>query len=223
MEAHTAEPVYALWNVYVGSDAGGNVTDEALEALATVVEEMSKQGVTVRGLYDVSGLRADADLMVWLHGSDPTRLQQYARLLRRKLASLDARPVWHAMGTHREAEFTRSHVPAFMREIAPKAWVCVYPFDRSYEWYLLPEEERRRLLAEHGRAGAVYSGVLTNTVAAFALGDYEWILPLEADDPIDLVDLMRALRSTGARRHVRGETPFFTGRRIGIADLVHLL
>ena len=49
------------------------------------------------------------------------------------------------------------------------------------------------------------------------------MLPLEADDPIDLVDLMRTLRATGARRHVREETPFFTGRRIDIADLPAIL
>ena len=71
------------------------------------------------------------------------------------------------------------------------------------------------MLAEHGRKGREYPQVLSNTVAAFALGDYEWILALEADELTDLVDLMRHLRATEARRHVREEVPFFTGRRIG--------
>ena len=79
------------------------------------------------------------------------------------------------------------------------------------------------MLADHGRKGAVHRGVLTNTVAAFALGDYEWILPLEADDPIELVDLMRDLRYTEARRHVREEIPFYTGRRVSTAELGEML
>ena len=62
-----------------------------------------------------------------------------------------------------------------------------------------------------------------NTVAAFALNDYEWILALEADDLHDLVDLMRDLRSTAARRHVREEIPFYTGRRIDAAGVVEIL
>ncbi len=59
---------------------------------------------------------------------------------------------------------------------APKAWLTVYPFVRSYEWYLLPEEERRALLRDHGGKGREYPQVLSNTVASFALGDYEWLL-----------------------------------------------
>ncbi len=66
-------------------------------------------------------------------------------------------------------------------------------------------------------------GVLANTVSAFALGDYEWLLPLEADELTDLVDVMRELRATDARLHVRDEIPFFTGRRVATAELVEVL
>ena len=62
-----------------------------------------------------------------------------------------------------------------------------------------------------------------NQIFRVALGDYEWILGLEADDLVDLVDLMRHLRQTEARRHVREEIPFFTGRRISIADIEEVL
>ena len=71
------------------------------------------------------------------------------------------------MGMHREAEFSRNHSPAFMRGKAPETWLTVYPFVRSYEWYLLPEAERRQMLAEHGKQGAEHRAVLTNTVASF--------------------------------------------------------
>ena len=101
--------------------------------------------------------------------------------------------------------------------------MTVYPFVRSYDWYLLPEAERRDMLADHGRQGSEYPTVQANTVASFALGDYEWILALEADDPVDLVDLMRHLRATDARRHVREEVPFFTGRRIEAGELAEVL
>ncbi len=98
--------------------------------------------------------------------------------------------------------------------------MSVYPFVRSYEWYLLPDEERRFMLAEHGKMARGYPDVRANTVAAFALGDYEWILPLEAPELVDLVDLMRELRAATARRHVREEVPFYTGVRKSVAQLV---
>jgi len=98
--------------------------------------------------------------------------------------------------------------------------VCVYPFIRSLEWYLLPDEDRRRMLVEHGTMARDYPDVRANTVSSFALGDYEWILAFEADELHRIVDLMRHLRGAEARRHTRLETPFFTGRRRELTELV---
>ncbi|SFR68146.1 chlorite dismutase [Agromyces sp. CF514] len=193
---------------------------EELDGMIALVEE---EGVTVRGIYDVSGLRADADVMLWLHGDTAEGLQWALRELRRSRLLRALLPTWNAMGVHRDAEFNKAHVPGFLRGIEPKDWLTVYPFVRSYEWYLLDPAERGRMLAEHGRKGAAFTGVIANTVSSFALGDYEWLLPLEADDLTDLVDLMRDLRATDARRHVREEVPFYTGRRISTAELVEVL
>ena len=121
------------------------------------------------------------------------------------------------------AEFNKSHLPAFLAGEEARPYICVYPFVRSYEWYLLPEEERRELLAEHGRLARPYPDVRANTVASFALGDYEWMLAFEADELHRIVDLMRELRATEARRHVRVEVPFFTGPRVQAGDLVATL
>ena len=79
------------------------------------------------------------------------------------------------------------------------------------------------MLADHGRKGAAYRGVVANTIASFALGDYEWLLPMEADELTDLVDMMRALRATKARLYVREEVPFYTGRRVEITELAEVL
>ena len=91
-------------------------------------------------------------------------------------------PVWSAAALHRPAEFNKSHIPAFIAGEPAGDYICVYPFVRSLEWYLLPDDERRKLLVEHGMAGRDWPDVRANTVPAFALGDYEWILAFEADE-----------------------------------------
>src|SRR3546814_17983264 len=119
------------------------------------------------------------------------------------------------MALHRPAEFNRSHLPAFLSE-DPKKHVAVYPFVRSYEWCLLEDAERRRLLAEHGGMARDYPDVRANTVPSFALGDYEWILAFEADEMYRIVDLMRHLRGSENRRHVREAVPVRSEeRRVG--------
>jgi chlorite dismutase len=212
---------YTMWSVF---KLKGDLPEDRT-ALATEVEELFEQlaakDVTVRGTYDVSGLRADADVMVWWHAEDSDDLQEAYNRFRRTAFGRVLEPVWSNMALHRPAEFNKSHIPAFLADEHARDYVCVYPFVRSYEWYLLPDEERRAMLSEHGQMARGYPDVRANTVASFALGDYEWLLAFEADELHRIVDLMRDLRPSRARLHVREEVPFFTGRRKPVAELLN--
>jgi hydrogen peroxide-dependent heme synthase len=211
---------YTLWSVFRVRDR----LPEDRAALAGEVEELFEQlaakDVVVRGSYDVAGLRADADLMIWWHCPSPDDLQEAYSRLRRTALGAACEPVWSVMALHRPAEFNKGHIPAFLAGEEPGDYVCVYPFVRSYDWYLLPEEERRAMLAEHGQMARDYPDVRANTVSAFALGDYEWLLAFEGDELHRIVDLMRHLRGSRTRLYVREEVPFYTGRRKPIAELV---
>lgn len=227
-EATSPVTAYTLFAVFRVSSShplslDGHDVPRAVQELEGIVELISNENVTVRGWYDVSGLRSDSDLMVWLHGTTAEDLQWALRELRRSMLISPLIRTWSALGVHRDAEFNRQHVPAFARGEEPRQWLTIYPFVRKPEWYLMDPAERRRMLADHGRAGAAHRGVLANTVAAFALGDYEWLLPMEADELTELVDMMRDLRYTEARNWVNLETPFYTGRRIEPAEVVEVL
>ena len=211
---------YTMWSVFHLRDVLGDADREAeAREVEKLFEEMSGE-VTIRGVYDVSALRADAELMVWSHAESSDDLQQLYHRLRRTAFGARLDPVWSQMALHRPAEFNRSHIPAFLADEEPRRYVCVYPFVRSYEWYLLEDSERRRLLAEHGMMAREYPDVRANTVASFALGDYEWMLAFEADELHRIVDLMRELRASTARRHVREAVPFYTGTRTQVSELV---
>ena len=219
------EQFFTLWTVFKRSAGAGAAagSEENVRAFEALTEQLAGRHVTLRGLYDVSAMRADADIMVWLHGGRAEDLQSAIRDIRRSGLFTGTEIVWSAMGVHRDAEFSKNHWPSYARGIAPEAWICVYPFVRSYEWYLLPAEERGKMLRDHGLLGREFPQVLANTVASFALGDWEWILGLEAPNLVDLVDMMRRLRSTEARNHVREEIPFYTGRRIAAAEVAEVL
>ncbi|NLT29967.1 MAG: chlorite dismutase family protein [Propionibacterium sp.] len=208
---------YTMWSVFRRT---APVPDGAVQDALEMLGEVGGDDLVIRGWYDVSGLRADADLMVWWHAETPQMLQAAYGALRDSILGESMAPVWSAMALHRPAEFNKGHVPAFMAGEEPQAWVCVYPFVRSLEWYLLDDAERRQLLAEHGKMARDYPDVRANTVSAFALGDYEWMLAFEAPELHRIVDLMRHLRGAEARRHTRVEIPFYTGARRDLADIV---
>jgi len=216
---------YTMWSVFrltapAGSEAARS---EQIAEVDSLVTRLADDDVTVRGIYDVSGLRADADILVWWHASTAEALQSAYNALRRTALGARLAPVWSQLALHRPAEFNKSHIPAFLADEAARDYICVYPFVRSYEWYLLEDAERRAMLAEHGQLARGFPDVRANTVASFALGDYEWMLAFEADELHRIVDLMRHLRASTARRHVREEVPFYTGRRRSVAELLTAL
>jgi chlorite dismutase len=156
--------------------------------------------------------------MLWLVGHAPEDVQAFVAEFRRTQAGRLTDLVWTFMGVVKPAEFTPDHGPAFVKGAPPKTYLCVYPFVRTPEWYLLPREERGELLAAHGTIGREFPEVLANTTSAFGLGDWEWILAFEADRADMLVDCIRRLRDAEARLYTKEEVPFVTGIRKSVAD-----
>jgi peroxiredoxin len=198
----------------LGADERAALAADAEKALSSI------EGVVLRGAYDTTGMRADCDLLLWLVGPSVEGLQAAVSAFRRSRLGLALEPFWEAIGVHREAEFSKSHVPAFFAGEAPRPWLCASPFVRTPEWYLLEPERRRSLLIEHGRMGRDYPDVRANTLSAFGLGDYEWLLAFEADDLARIVDLIRHLRGAEARLYTQNELPFITGLRRPLAEIL---
>ena len=212
---------YALYAAFAATDSAHRIPDTERVAVAdAATHALQSTDASVRGVYTVTGYRHDADLLLWLVGPSADGLQEALIAFRHSRLGRALHPFWSAIGVHREAEFAKGHTPAFYRGEPPRRYVCVYPFVRSYDWYLLPPEDRSAMLSEHGRMARAFPQVRANTVSGFALGDYEWLLAFEADELTPIVDLMRHLRGAEARRHTRHELPFLTGRRRSLADAV---
>jgi len=167
---------YTMWSVFQVEaghlpDDRGPAATEAQDYLAG----LEAKDVVVRGVYDVAALRADADLMVWWHAPSADDLQEAYERFRRTRLGRALEPVWSVFALHRPAEFNKSHVPAFLADEEPRGYVCVYPFVRSYEWYLLPDQERRAMLSEHGKMARL----VLQQLALFPNADVNGI-PLQA-------------------------------------------
>ena len=217
----STEPnLYTLYAAFSAPAARRLPEERRAAAAAEADDALASSGATVRGVYSLEGFRAEADLLLWLIAPSADALQDAVVAFRHTELGRSLDAYWTNIGVHREAEFAKSHIPAFLAGEEPRKYVCVYPFVRSLEWYLLEPQERAGMLRDHGMMGREYPDVRANTVSAFALGDYEWLLAFEADELTRIVDLMRHLRSAEARRHTREEIPFFTGIRKGMAEVV---
>jgi hydrogen peroxide-dependent heme synthase len=124
---------YEMFSVFqVRPGALGEDRSVAIGEARAFFVRLADTGVTLRGLYHLAGLRANADWMVWTHAESVETLQCVYNDLRRTTAlGRASTPVWSAAAVHRPAEFNKTHVPAFLAGEAPGAYLCVYPFVRS--------------------------------------------------------------------------------------------
>lgn len=196
----------ALDRERVPSDASG-----AIEEFVRLVER--SEGTQLRGTYLTVGFRPDVDLILWLVGYDPAHFQELALALRRTALGRALPFRYTYFGMAGMSQYDPTHGPAFLRGVPPKRYLSVYPFVKTPEWYLLPFEERRRLMAEHGRLGDDFPSVLTNTVNSFGVQDQEFIVALEDDDVGTLITMVQRLRAAEVRKYTQLDTPIFLGQR----------
>lgn len=220
-----SEARYAYYPVFksmlhVTSGLSSPVDASALAHEAEIVFKEWSDRVEVRGIYSTAGFRHDADLMMWWVASSLDDVQGLYSALRRTPLGRRLELAHAFAGVVRPAEFSKDHLPAFLKGDPPRKYVSVYPFVRTPAWYLLPREERSALLREHGEIGREYPDVLANTTSAFGMNDWEWILAFEADDPSRIVDCIRRLREAEARRYTKEEIPFVMGIRKDLAEAV---
>ncbi len=219
----TDELIFAGYPAYRADTVFLQTPRELLVKETVELFEEWKDRVELRGVYTTSGFHPQADILFWLVSRSADHLQELQVALRRTSLGQALVQTHAFVGLVRPAEFAKDHLPAFVKGAEPKKYFTVYPFVRTPEWYLLNPKERGALLREHGEAGREFSDVLANTTGAFGLGDYEWILAFEADSPDRIVDLIRRLRATEARRYTKVEVPFVSGIRKeleqAIADL----
>ncbi|MCL6453970.1 MAG: chlorite dismutase family protein [Alicyclobacillus sp.] len=194
---------------------------QAMVEEAAALIESHKDVVTLRGAYITEGFRADTDLFLWMHAPRVEALQDLQLKLRKTALGGMVRVPWSFVGMSHSAEFNPDHIPSFVRGVPPRTYLCFYPYIRTADWYLLPREERAAMLKEHGETGREYPGILTNGVYNFGLGDYEWLLSFESEDLRELVNCLRRMRDTQARRYTKHEWPFIVGRRLPLAQALH--
>src|ERR1700740_2337691 len=102
-------------------------------------------------------------------------------------------------------------------------YIFIYPFWKTRAWYLLPPEERKRLMDEHIRIGLKYPRVKLNTTYSFGLDDQEFVVAFESDYPEDFLDLVQRLRESQGSAYTLKDTPIFTCIRTTVDEMLQRL
>jgi hydrogen peroxide-dependent heme synthase len=112
----------------------------------------------------------------------------------------------------------RLHPQLPMRKV-----IGFYPMSKRRDgddnWYRLPFEARKELMAGHARIGRTYAGrVLQLITGSTGLDDWEWGVTLLADDPVVLKEIVNEMRFDDVSARYGEFGPFLTGLVLEPAD-----
>jgi chlorite dismutase len=97
-----------------------------------------------------------------------------------------------------------------------KRLLCFYPMSKrrapGENWYSLPFEQRKELMAGHARVGRKYAGrILQLITGSTGIDDWEWGVTLLADDPVALKEIVYEMRFDPVSAQYAEFGPFVTG------------
>jgi chlorite dismutase len=179
--------------------------------------------------YSTVGLKAGIDFMLWRIGFDLDPFQKMASDINRSILGryLDVPQSFLAMTKH--SQYVEEHVHEGQEgrrlRIVPgkKPFLFVYPFVKTREWYLLPTQERQRIMNEHIAVGHKYPRVKINTTYSFGLDDQDFVVAFEAESAAEFLDLVQELRETESSRFTVRDIPMYTCRRSTIEEILDSL
>ena len=175
--------------------------------------------------YSMIGLKAGVDVLLWSIGPTLDALEeQGARVLRTGMGTwMSARHSF--LGIIRPSQYVKRPTPQEQSLFSGdrSAYLVVYPFTKSTDWYLQPPEERQKVMNEHMKVGHRFQQVRQLLAYSFGIDDMDFLVAYETDDLVAFGDLVRELRGTESRRSTVRDTPILAGIHRPVDEITRLL
>jgi chlorite dismutase len=180
------------------------------EEFAQVVAEAAPAITTFS--YSTIGFKSDTDLLLWRKGLSPEQMQEMTARLLQTGIGMYLQPTHSLFGFTRASTYTRRQTTQeqAVDETSRGAYLIVYPFSKTTEWYLMSKDARQGMMNEHMRIGHGYADVSQILLYATGLDDQEFVVAYETSDLARFQSLVVDLRATEARRHTLRDTPIIT-------------
>lgn len=176
-------------------------------------------------LYSTIGLKANADIMLWISGSSIDLMQELiSRLLNKGLGKY--LEISHTMlGLIRPSVYAKKGAVEERSIISAQRsrYLIVYPFTKTKEWYLLGRDARQEMMDQHISTGKAFPSVRQTLAYSFGIDDNEFIVSYETENLSDFQDVVKALRETKVRLYTLNDVPVFVGINRTPEELAELL
>ena len=190
------------------------------ESAREVENIITNSGIKFRS-YSTLGLRDDADFLFWFAAQTVEEIQNAISKLYLTVFGKYIVPSHTYFSCTRPSIYAqKGRTLSFVAGDEPKKYAVVYPFTKTREWYLLPAEQRRKMMEQHIETGQKYPDIILNTTYSFGIQDEDFMLAFECDDLRKFQNLIMELRETQVSRYVAVDTPMIVCVKKDIVPLI---
>jgi chlorite dismutase len=197
--------------------------DEAAKEFANLLD-VARTKMTVKA-YSTLGLHNGVDFMIWMVSNSIENIQVLTSKIYTTILGKYLESALTYLSASRKSIYVDKSSPGFKLtgKDQPMKYLVVYPFIKSREWYLLPFEDRKRMMEEHIMSARKFPHIRLNTSYSFGLDDQDFMLAFETDSLGDFQDLIVSLRETQVSSYVVRDTPMIVCVYKEITEIVKSL
>lgn len=175
---------------------------------STFLKDLNKEKKIVTYTYATLGLKGNTTFLLWIQADSIEVIQDYLNdLLHTNMGSY-LRITNTLFGMVRGSQYSSSKQSDTRRKGG--AYLIIYPFIKTYEWYKLSFEQRKNLMKGHISVGRNYPQITQLLLYSYGVDDQDFIVSYETDDLADFQSLVIDLRSDKVRAYTLSDTPIFT-------------
>jgi chlorite dismutase len=212
-----AERLLNLFATYCYTDAYWSGTEKDRHSVRQKIAQEAQELSQVAHFYSVFPARPDTDFLLWSAWETDAAVDTH-RAFTHYNAGIEGwrryiKPVQTLWGFTRVSMYSRGKSDQDIDPINdPRAaYLVVYPFSKTKEWYLMSMDARQGMMNEHIKMGKQYFDVKQLLLYSFGIQDQEFVVSYEMEDLTRFSDLVNTLRSAEGRKYTLLDTPLITG------------
>ncbi|BDC18350.1 chlorite dismutase family protein [Acidianus sp. HS-5] len=185
-----------------------------------ITDKFNKELISVKKF---SSLSQNSDIIYWLSSFNTSPFSDFRSYI---LSAFEGYALESNLflSVFRPSPYMKSNFdPKTVLGSAQLKYFVAYPMKKSPEWYLLPFEEREKIMKEHidmAINNPKNNGIKSYTTYSFGIGDYEFVVIYEIPELSNWVDVVEKLREAKARKWIIKEEPLLVGETKSLDFLV---
>jgi chlorite dismutase len=174
------------------------------------LKELKNEKKVIVYTYSTLGLKVNTTILFWFQSDSIEESQNYLNKLLHTDLGNHLKITYTLFGMTRPTQYSRASTGHFETTRKGGAYLTIYPFTKTKEWYQFDFKKRKELMEGHISVGRKFPQITQLLLYSYGVDDQDFIVSYETDDLPDFQSLVMELRMDKVREYTQSDTPIFT-------------